>query len=187
MTQTFKLTCSLWCICMGCLLPVKAANITFLPISGDADCGLSSGNNYTHAIDFGSNNPRATVNGVVFQPSFNGKLGTSATIGTGSTNILTDHAGNAGADAYLVDGGMEDLVKDFVYNNANAVIQLTHLTAGSNYQFKLYQRQWGDGDRSQDIGFDIDGVGSTIATAEETAVFDPDRASEPDASFGKCR
>ena len=69
------------------------------------------------------------------------------------------------------------------YNDETAEITLTGLTAGQPYRFRLYNRQWGAGDRGQDIGFDTDGVGTDINGAEFTGVFYADDATRPDPSF----
>lgn len=160
--------------------------VNFIPISGDADSGISSAKTYTHAIDFGNDTPAALVNGVQFQsgmPAFGPIGGTSATIGTGTLNLPSSHPGNANAEPYLVDGGMEDLVEDMVYNAPNGVITLTGLTPGVEYEIRFYNRAWAVGDRGQEIGFDTDGVGSDITGAEARAAFKADDASAPDPSF----
>ncbi len=168
----------------------SAGTISYVPISGDADSGISTVKTYTHAIDFG-NQPAgggiATVNGVIFANGSAGSFpaigGSWQTVGTGSSTLPGNHNGNNGADAYLTAGGMRELVYDMIYNDATAVITLTGLTPGQQYQFRLYNRIWGTGTRTQDIGFDTDGVGTDITGAEDTAVFSEDDASAPDPSF----
>ncbi len=164
------------------------AAITYHPITGDADSGISSTKTYTHAIDFGtqpSGGGVATINGVVFADGGPGAFpaigGSSQTVGTGSTTIPTDHQGDANAN---ITGGMEDLVHDLVYNDATAVITLTGLTPGQPYRFRLYNRQYGTtaATRGQNIGFDTDGVGTDITGAEHTATFKADDATKPDPS-----
>jgi hypothetical protein len=169
--------------------PASAGNISYFPITGDRDSGISADNTYTHAIDFGSqpvDGDVATVNGVIFADGGPGGFpaigGSSQTVGTGTSSIPTSHDGDAAADEYLDEGGMRDLVHDMIYNDGTAVIQLTGLTPGAPYQFRLYHRSWG-GTRSQDIGFDTDGIGMDITGAEDTAVFYEDDATQPDPSF----
>ena len=164
------------------ILPPADPSLTFMPISGDVDSGISSAKTYTHAIDFGSGAP-TTVNGVLFQNVFNTIAGSPATVGSGSTNISTTHGGNPNAAAYLIDGGMEGLVQDMVYGAATGSITLTGLTPEVEYQVKLYNRQWGAGDRGQDIGFETDGVGSDITSAEVISTFEEDNASSPFPGF----
>ncbi|MHC4744799.1 MAG: DUF6055 domain-containing protein, partial [Planctomycetota bacterium] len=171
--------------------PAVVPGISFVPISGDADSGISSANTYTHAIDFGTQPAGggiATVNGVIFADGGTGAFppigGSSQTVGSGSSNIPTSFDGDSGADPYLVDGGMRDLVHDFLWGQPAAVIQLTGLTPGTPYQLRLYHRSWGGVDRSQDIGFDTDGIGADITGAEHTAVFSQDDATQPDPGFG---
>jgi len=164
-----------------------AVGISYDPISGDSD--ISSDNTYTHAIDFG-NQPSgggvATISSVVFANGGTGNFpaigGSSQTVGTGSSTIPTSHNGDTAADAYLADGGMRDLVHDMIYDDGTAVIELTGLTSGQPYKFRLYHRSWG-GTRPQNIGFDTDGVGTDIAGAEDTGVFYQDDATQPDPGF----
>jgi len=157
--------------------------ITYYPITGDVDSGISSNKVYTHALDFGLDAARALINGVQFQAggtTFGSISGTSATIGTGSTTIPTAHAGDASAAPFLNGASvcaMEGLVKDMNYNAANGVITLTGLTPGAHYQFRLYNRVWGSVfNRSQNIGFETNGVGSDITGSEYTATFNEDDA-----------
>jgi hypothetical protein len=169
-----------------------AAGISYHPIDGDATADISASSTYTHAVDFGSGTPRALINGVQFQAggttAFGAIAGTAATIGTGSTTIPTAHAGNAYAAPFL-DGAaaadMEDLVEDFQYGDASGEITLIGLTPGKPYRFRLYNRPYGatPANRPQTIGFDTDGVGSDIGSAEHTAVFNADDATAPDPGF----
>ena len=180
-----------WLNDTGLTEPVATAStgvISYVPITGDADSGISTDNTYTHAVDFGLDTPAALVNGVQFQtgnPDFGPITGTSATIGTGTSSVPNSHGGNDGADPYL-DGeaycAMEDLVEDMTYNDATSVITLTGLTPGRPYKLRLYHRVWG-GTRPQDIGFDTDGIGTDITGAEDTAVFFEDDATQPDPSL----
>ena len=180
----------------------EADPISFEPISGDADSGINSNKVYTHAIDFGNqpgSAPLATVNGVAFANGGVGVLpgtggGASHTMGTGGTSLPTSsrsscspspvslptsHSGNTNANAVLVDGGMEALVGDMIYNDVTGVIKLTGLTPDTPYRFKLYNRQWNAGTRAQLIRFDTDGV----TGSEHRARFSEDDASAPDPSF----
>ena len=169
-----------------------AVGISYHPITGDGDSEITNTTTYTHAVDFGTDSPRAQINGVQFQAggtTFGSIAGTSATIGTGTTTIPTAHGGNTSAAPYLNGAlacDMEALVEDMNYNNVTGVITLTGLTPGQDYRFRLYNRQWGTtagSGRGQDIGFDTDGVGSDISGAEHTAAFEADDASLPDPSF----
>ncbi len=72
----------------------RAGTISYVPITGDADSGISTDITYTHAIDFG-NQPAdggiATVGGVIFANGSAGSFpaigGSSQTVGTGSSTI----------------------------------------------------------------------------------------------------
>lgn len=171
--------------------PLVHGQISYLPITGDTDSEIDSAKVYTHAVDFGTGNPRALINGVQFQAggtTFGSIAGTSATIGTGTTTIPTAHAGDGGAEPYLNGASpcdMENLVRDMNYNDTTAEITLTGLTPGQPYRFRLYNRVWGAsaGNRGQNIGFDTDGVGTSIAEAESTGTFNQDNATNPDPGF----
>lgn len=171
--------------------PLVHGQISYLPITGDTDSEIDSSKVYTHAVDFGSSGPRALINGVQFQaggPTFGSIAGTSATVGTGTTTIPTAHAGDNNANPYLNGASpcdMENLVRDMNYNNTTAQIILTGLTPGQPYRFRLYNRVWGAsaGNRGQNIGFDTDGVGTSIAEAEHTGTFNQDNATNPDPGF----
>jgi hypothetical protein len=168
--------------------PAMAGTISYLPITGDSDSDISSSKTYTHAIDFGTQpvgGGVATINGVVFANGNTGNFpaigGSSQTVGTGSTTCPGVNPGNANAS--ITTGGMADLVRDMVFNDATAVITLTGLAPGQPYRFRLYNRQYGtaaSSERGQNIGFDTDGVGTDISGAENTATFEADDATQPD-------
>ena len=160
--------------------------IRFLPVTGDADSGISESKLYTHAIDFGNNGtyPVATINGVVFANGGTGAFpatnGTSQIIGTGSSTLPNSNGGNTTADAFLSDPGMRNLVGDMIWGATSGEIQLTGLTTGKVYEVRLYNRAWGlSGDRDQTIGFSTDGV----TGAEATARFNEDDATQFDAGL----
>jgi autotransporter-associated beta strand protein len=171
--------------------PLVHGQISYLPITGDTDCEIDSVKVYTHAVDFGSGTPRALINGVQFQAggtTFGSIAGTSATVGTGTTTIPSAHAGDGNADPYLNGASpcdMENLVRDMNYNDATGEITLTGLTPGQPYRFRLYNRVWGAAaaNRGQNIGFDTNGVGTSIAEAEHTGTFNQDNATNPDPGF----
>jgi concanavalin A-like lectin/glucanase superfamily protein len=141
----------------------NAGTISYVQITGDADCGISADNTYTHTLDFGTGSPGALINGVQFEAynnAANGTLNFNREIDTG---ILYDHAGNA---THNVSGGLVDLMTDMYYNGDNAIDGVTTwtlsgLTAGYTYHTRIYTRQWGAGnDRTAAFVFDPDGAGS---------------------------
>ncbi|MCA9266116.1 MAG: lamin tail domain-containing protein, partial [Planctomycetales bacterium] len=90
----------------------------------------------------------------------------------------------AGNDATNVTGGMQDLLRDYVYNpfngaGRNVVITVTGLTPGAHYDTRLYTRQFSPGTRNISLAFDTDGV----AGAEETYAFNQDDASQDPPGF----
>jgi len=142
---------------------VRAGTISYVQITGDADCGIDPENTYTHTLDFGQGTPGALINGVQFDAynlAANGTLNFNRTVATGT---LADHAGNAG---HNVSGGLADLLTDMYYNNNNAAgggattWTLSGLTAGQTYQTRIYSRQWGaNNQRTVIFTFDPDGAG----------------------------
>ncbi len=140
-----------------------AGIITYVKITGDADCGISADNTYTHKLDFGTGTPGALINGVQFDAynaAANGTLNFRRQVSSG---LLSDHAGNAN---HNVTGRLADLLTDMYYNGNNAIggtttWTLSGLTAGQTYQTRIYTRQWGpDQNRQVTLVFDPDGPGS---------------------------
>ncbi|UCD50165.1 MAG: discoidin domain-containing protein [Phycisphaerales bacterium] len=140
----------------------KAGTISYVKITGDADCGIDAENAYTHTLDFGTGTPGALINGVQFDAynaAANGTLNFNREVATG---LLSDHAGNAG---HNVSGGLVDLLTDMYYNGNNEVDgtttwTLSGLTAGYTYHTRIYTRQWGaGGTRHVTFVFDPDGAG----------------------------
>jgi len=141
---------------------VNAGEITYVQITGDADCGISTDNTYTHTLDFGTGTPGATINGVQFDAynsAANGSLNFNREVATGS---LSHHGGNGN---HNVSGALVDLLTDMYYNGNNAVDGVTTwtlsgLTPGKTYHTRIYTRQWGASDqRNVTFVFDPDGPG----------------------------
>ena len=143
-------------------LTANAGTITYVLITTDADCGISTDNTYTHTIDFGTGTPGALINGVQFEAYNNAALGTLNFNREISSGSLSDHAGNGG---HNVSGDLVDLMTDMYYNGGNAVDgttswTLSGLSAGKTYHTRIYTRQWGAGnDRTAAFVFDPDGAG----------------------------
>ncbi len=147
-----------------------AGSISYVKITGDADCGISTDNTYTHKLDFGTGTPGALINGVQFDAynaAANGTLNFNREVSSG---YLYDHAGNA---AHNVSGGLVNLLTDMYYNGDNAVggtttWTLSGLTAGYTYHTRIYTRQWAaNNQRTVVFEFDPDGAGP-ISDATET-------------------
>ena len=147
-----------------------AGSISYVKITGDADCGISADNTYTHKLDFGTGTPGALINGVQFDAynaAANGTLNFNREVSSG---YLYDHAGNAD---HNVSGGLADLLTDMYYNGDNAIDgtttwTLSGLTAGYTYHTRIYTRQWAaNNQRTVIFEFDPDGAGP-ISDATET-------------------
>jgi len=147
-----------------------AGVITYVKITGDADCGISTDHTYTHKLDFGTGTPGALINGVQFDAYNAAANGTLNFNRTASSGTLNDHAGNTG---HNVSGGLADLLTDMYYNGNNTVggtttWTLSGLTAGQTYHTRIYTRQWGaNNQRTVTFVFDPDGPGP-VSDATQT-------------------
>jgi hypothetical protein len=150
--------------------------ITYVKITNDADCDITTFKNYTHKLDFGLGTPGALINGVQFAAYNNAANGTLNFSRSASSGALTDHAGNTPA---TVSGNLANLMWDMYYNNANAAggtttWTLSGLTPGVTYDARIYVRQWGPStSRLATFVFDPDGAGpvsnSTAVVSEDDA------------------
>ncbi|MBT3192787.1 MAG: hypothetical protein HN341_09560 [Verrucomicrobia bacterium] len=157
-----------------------APPITYTKITGDADCGISTDNTYTHKLDFGNGTVGATINSVAFnayRTNEDGTLNFSRTISSGAE---LHNGGNAG---HNVTGDLANLMTDMFFNSQNSAggtttWTLSGLTAGRVYDARIYTRQWGaDANRLATIVFDPDGSGpisdSTGQISEDDATQAP--------------
>ena len=128
-----------------------AGAAAFVPVTSDANSGISTAKTYTHAIDHGAD-PAANINGVQF------------TSETNVANAGSYHADNEGLAAGAPEnigatGAIAGLYDDFLYNNGGAAgevsgIVLSGLTPGQAYDVRLYTRTWApDDDRTNLITF----------------------------------
>ena len=146
-----------------------AGTITYVGITGDADCGISTDNTYTHKLDFGTGTPGALINGVQFDAYNNAANGTLNFNREAATGLISEHGGNAG---HNVSGSLADLMTDMYYNGNNAVDgvstwTLSGLTPGYTYHTRIYTRQWGaGGTRHVTFVFDPDGAGPVSDSTE---------------------
>ena len=160
-----------------------ALGLRYLPITGDADIGISSGKTYTHKLDFGSGDTGATINGVTMTQV------TSATIGsvpnfTWQTSSGATSATGATAGGNLT-GGAVQLFHDSINNalnaaNGTATITISGLTAGAHYDTRIYTRQQAaTGNRIGTFTFDTNLDG----TAEATTTLNQNNATASPPGF----
>jgi hypothetical protein len=154
----------------------KAGLISYVHITNDADCGISTDKTYTHKLDFGTGSPGALINGVQFDAYNNAANGTLNFNREVATGLLSDHAGNAN---HNVSGGLVDLLTDMYYNGNNeaggtTTWTLSGLTAGQTYDTRIYTRQWGVSSRTVTMVFDPDGAGPI---SDSTGVINEDDAT----------
>ncbi|MFT5122079.1 MAG: hypothetical protein ACI97B_000706 [Verrucomicrobiales bacterium] len=141
---------------------VETGDLAYVPITSDADSGISTNVTYTHKLDFGQGDPGALINGVPFDAyttAANGSLNFMRTVSSGG---LADHPGN---ENHNVTGALINLLTDMYYNSNNAdggttTWTLSGLTPGVTYDTRIYVRQWGAGpNRRVTLNFDPDGAG----------------------------
>src|SRR5262249_49792754 len=148
-----------------------------VPISTDANSGISTGKSYTHKLDFIADGSPATVNGVAFTAA-----GTSGSVGgfgwnlTGTPNVISEPPPVAPPATFTDPNGIYKLLSHFYYGTfgPNEVITLPGLPPGTRYELRLYNRLWGGPPaRTQTVTFDEDGPGP----ASTVFVFDQDGMS----------
>jgi len=154
-----------------------AETVSYNPITNDADSGISSSNNYTHAIDWGTSGA-ATVNGVVFANEIGAAAGGRSNSGDRTYGLLP-HPGETPPEAPpAVTGDVASVFTDFHYNGPDlGYVELTGLTAGLWYELRLYERAWDyQGDvRAYSAGFD---VGSDDSVEFTTPIIDQSDATQ---------
>ncbi|MCU0780170.1 MAG: Ig-like domain-containing protein [Akkermansiaceae bacterium] len=158
-------------------LPARG-QVTFTKVTSDADSGINSAHTYTHAIDFGSGT-KATVNGVPFVADFGTAAGGIPNSGS-RTYGPSPHGGNAPP---AVSGGVAEIFRDMHYNGPdNGYVELTGLTPGKLYEFRLYDRAWDFGGtvRTVTLSFDINGDGVDFTAPQ----YDQNRAADAPVSLG---
>ena len=160
---------------LGLMAPAaRATVITYLPMTKDADSGISASKTYTHKIDFGTGTV-ATINTVAFvQGTTSSPSNWTYAVSSSTANI---HAGgNAGGYDIVGGSALINLMHDFIYNGNNAAGgtatgTLIGLTPGTTYDARIYARQWDTGShRHAIIEFDANNDGiyeTTLPTIDE--------------------
>jgi len=180
MTTRIRTVLTLAAVAMAILgLMTTSANaglISYVQITNDADCGISTDKTYTHKLDFGTGSPGALINGVQFDAYNNAANGTLNFNREVFSGLLSEHGGNG---AHNVSGSLVDLMTDMYYNGDNAVggtttWTLSGLTAGHTYSTRIYSRQWGVSARTVTFVFDPDGGG---AISDSTEMINEDDAT----------
>lgn len=151
----------------GVTLEVLSATwISYVKVTNDADCDIRAFKTYTHKLDFGQGTPGALINGVQFDAYNTAANGTLNFINQVSSGTVADHSGNGVNDAPAgISGNLYNLMKDMYYNGSfsaggTTTWKLSGLTAGVNYDVRIYVRQWRSvAARTATIVFDPDGAG----------------------------
>ncbi|MDD2600416.1 MAG: Ig-like domain-containing protein [Kiritimatiellae bacterium] len=134
---------------------------SFTKITNDSDCDIKASKTYTHKLDFGLGAPGALINGVQFAAYSNAANGTLNFSRAVSAGAPSDHLGNNG---HNVSGNLVNLMTDMYYSGdapagGMTTWTLSGLTAGVNYETRIYVRQWAPGRRVMTLVFDPDGAG----------------------------
>lgn len=157
----------------GLAAQIASGQISYVPISNDADSGISSDLTYTHAVDFGAT-ALATVNGVVFANDLGqaaGDIGNTGVRGYGPNR----HPGNAPP---AVAGNVAEIFRDMHYNGPDgSSIELTGLTPGEFYEFRLYERAW-DANATRTFALDFD-IGSNGSVEASTPIINQNNPALP--------
>ncbi len=126
-------------------VPAFAGTFTVLPLTGDADSGITADGAYTHAINI-FDGPNVTINGAVFTGSGGG--GNPATNDYGSSGLVNSFTGFGSP----VTGNTGSLMTNFLYNGNPETVTLNNLRVGQQYRTTFYNSAFGPaGDRFQTI------------------------------------
>lgn len=162
-------------VCMAITAQAGVFSEQFLTASpagaADASSGISSTKTYTHAVDWGSDDGGAVVNGVTLIPALR----------TAPDNVLADVIGsnfvlsgtthtfqNNPSNNYDPASGMFDLNDDFLFTGNMSPLQtltLTGLTGGTTYTISHYLSNGWNG-AQQILDGDDDGLGFGTFTTD---------------------
>ena len=177
-------------VVVGATSAVWGGTISYLPITNDADSGISASNVYVHALDFGTHDNGALVNGVQFTRGDISTVGlpggVTYTVSSGGRN---QHGGDGNAN---VSGGVTNLFYDMIYNSScapggTATLSLSRLVPGAQYDARIYTRQWGASAgtaRLVTIGFDTNN--DLVAEDSTPQINEDDATSVGFASFDQA-
>jgi hypothetical protein len=113
--------------------------------TNDADSGVEGQYRYTHARTFGGAATNATVNGVLFTPSFGGNPGALNHFSS------TGFASNFGPQNRNIADGSNAVAQSFMYGGPNTSITLSGLKPSTTYVATIYGVGWEPGQRSADF------------------------------------
>lgn len=152
------------------LSAVNAGTLTYQAINNDADSGISATNTYTAAVNFDGT---TTVNGVTFGPATVGGSGLVATA-TGLTMTVANGYIQSASGSNPATGNLNTLLSGMFYNNgpqtgAQQSYTLTGLVTGQTYDYRIYNRQWSPGSRTQTFVFNGDGTPVSVTINEDDA------------------
>ncbi|MCF7732777.1 MAG: hypothetical protein K9N23_13895 [Akkermansiaceae bacterium] len=126
--------------------PVLPSNFALMALTDDASSGISSAKIYTHKISGGA---AATVNGVAFDALTGGATPANFTWTSPAKNALVGNGAWVPASGGVTGSGLQGLLGSFAYGNGNPgdaqTYTLSGLTVGTNYELRLYIRQWDPG------------------------------------------
>ena len=164
-----------------------AGELSYIPIpasQSDASSGVSNTNQYTTALDAGSEANRL-VNGVTLYASpGSGQniIANNCSVTASSGSLITTGGATENIQA---DGMLREVLSDVIYNSDAAdnsqqeiVLNPASLTPGATYDLRVYIGKGGNGDRQVNLAFVGDGQAPT-----ETGFFNEDDARTSAGQF----
>lgn len=144
----------------------QAGSLTYHAINSDADSDISTSNTYTAAVNYGGND--VAINGVTFANGYGDGVATSLTAGGATYSLANGTLSTASFIFYtspIADGqDIKTLLSNYIYNSGDSVqpatVTLNDLTAGQNYDFRVYIRPIGV-NWNRPVTFDFTGDGTT--------------------------
>jgi hypothetical protein len=164
-----------------------AGELSYVPIpasQSDANSGISNANQYTTALDAGSEANRA-LNGVTLygSPGSGPNIVASNCSVTASSGSLITTGG--AIESIQADGTLREVLSDVIYNSGaednsrqEIVLNPASLTPGATYDLRIYVGKGGNGDRQVNLAFVGDGQAPT-----ETGFFNEDDARSSAGGF----
>jgi hypothetical protein len=164
-----------------------AGELSYVPIpasQSDASSGIATANQYTTALDAGSEGNRV-LNGVTLSGSpGSGQniVASNCSVTASSGNLITTGGATENIQA---DGTLREVLSDVIYNSDAAdnsqqeiVLNPASLTPGATYDLRVYIGKGGNGDRQVNLAFVGDGQAPT-----ETGFFNEDDARSSAGQF----
>jgi len=146
----------------------RAGEISFVGFTGDADVGITDTKTYTGAVRAWGGD--LAINGVIFRGTDGNTAGNGvAGIVYAFPEVNSYDGANGNTSSFNAEGKVAEMLSaTMVASNAKSVavvaVQAQTLTAGTNYEARIYLRSWDDNaSRELDFSFD-EGAGKPVST-----------------------